>query len=303
MDRRQLEYFLAVAAHGSFTSAASALRVAQPSLSYTIRALERELGTTLFRRLGRGVKITPEGQALVSSAQAVLRAFASAQSSVKQVTELRAGRLDIVALTTLAAYPLASLVGEFRRAYPGVDVRIEDPEHAAAVAERVRAGECELGLADFSVPSLGLRTLELREQEVLAVLPPDAELVRGPVMKIADIAGMDLITTQPGTTTRMLLEQFLAGAGVPLRIAVETPHRAAIVPLVLSGAGVAVLPRPMAEGAAMQGARTVELDPPLVRRVRLLWRPEPLSHPAEAFVQMVVDGLHPPAVDAPEAHS
>jgi LysR family transcriptional regulator, carnitine catabolism transcriptional activator len=293
MDRRQLECFLAVASHGSFTSAASALRVAQPSLSYTIRALERELGTPLFQRLGRGVKLTPEGQALVASAQAVLRAFASAQSSVQQVAQLQAGRLDLVALTSLAVDPLAGFVGEFRRAHPGVDVRIEDPEHAAAVAERVRAGDCELGLADFSVPPLGLRALELDEQEILVVLPPTSELGSGSVMQIADIAGMDLIATPPGTTTRLLLEQSLAAAGVPLRVAVETPHRAAIVPLVLSGAGVTLLPRPMAEGAAMQGARIVAIDPPIVRRVRLLWR-EPLSRPADAFVRMVGERLHLP---------
>jgi LysR family carnitine catabolism transcriptional activator len=287
MDRRQLEYFLAVVAHGSFTSAASALRVAQPSLSYTIRTLERELGTPLFYRLGRGVKLTPEGEALVGSARHVLRAFTSAQASVRQVSGLRAGRLDIVALTTLAVDPLARLVGAFRRAHPGVDVRIEDPEHAAAVAEMVRVGECELGLADFSVPSVGLRALELREQEVLAVLPPDVETDPDRALHIAEVAAMDLITTQPGTTTRTLLEQSLAGAGIPLRIAVETPHRAAIVPLVLAGAGAALLPRPMAEDAARQGARLGRIDPPIVRRVRLLWRPEQLSHAAQAFVQMV----------------
>lgn len=290
MERRQLEHFLAVAAHGSFTSAASALRVAQPSLSYTIRALERELGAPLFHRLGRGVKLTPEGRALVASAQSVLRAFASAQSSVRQVTQLESGRLDIVALTSLAVDPLAGFVGEFRRAHPGVDVRIEDPEHAAAVAERVRAGDCELGLADFSVPPLGLHALELEEQEVLAVLPPGSELASGPTMPVADIAGMALIATPPGTTTRLLLEQLLADSGVPLHVAVETPHRAAIIPLVLSGAGVALLPRPMAEGAAMQGALIVAIDPPIVRRARLLWH-EPLSRPAEAFVRMVGERL------------
>jgi LysR family carnitine catabolism transcriptional activator len=286
MDRRQLEYFLAVAGHRSITSAASALRVAQPSLSYAIRRLERELGAPLFYRLGRGVKLTPEGEALVGSAQQVLRAFASARASVQQVSGLQAGRLDIVALTTLAVDPLARFVGTFRRTYPGIDVRIEDPEHAAAVAEMVRTGECELGLADFSIPSVGLRAMELQEQEVLAVLPPGAEIDPDRALTITEVSALDLITTQPGTTTRTLLEHSLAGAGTPLRIAVETPHRAAIVPLVLAGAGAALLPRPMAEDAARQGARTARIDPPIVRRVRLLWRGEPLSHAGEAFVAL-----------------
>lgn len=296
MDRRQLEHFLAVASHGSFTSAAAALRIAQPSLSYTIRTLERELGAPLFRRLGRGVKLTPEGQALVPSAQAVLRAFTSARSSVQHVAQLESGRIDIVALTSLAVDPLAGFVGEFRRTHPGIDVRIEDPDHAAAVAERVRAGECELGLADHAVPPLDLRSLELDAQQMVLVMPPDAEIDDSAALPLSAIAGLALITTPPGTTSRLLLEQCLADAGVSPHIAVETPHRAAIVPLVLSGAGVALLPRPMADGAVAQGARAVAVDPPVVRGVRLLWR-EPLSRPAEAFLQLVRErrGPRPPA--------
>src|SRR5690625_4102144 len=63
--------FLTVASHGSFTSAAHALRIAQPSLSYAIRVLEREVGAPLFRRLGRGVVLTDMGEALQSPARTV----------------------------------------------------------------------------------------------------------------------------------------------------------------------------------------------------------------------------------------
>jgi LysR family carnitine catabolism transcriptional activator len=94
--------------------------------------------------------------------------------------------------------------------------------------------------------------------------------------------------TPPGTNSRAILESALSGAGVPLRVAVETPHRAAIVPLVLAGAGATLLPRSMAEDAARQGARVATLDPPVVRRVQLLWRREPLSPAGRAFVRMVM---------------
>jgi LysR family carnitine catabolism transcriptional activator len=288
MDRRQLEYFLAVAAHGSFTSAASALRVAQPSLSHAIKAVEREVGAMLFHRLSRGVTLTAAGEALVRPAQQVLRDFAAAHASVQMVSDVAAGRLDIVAQTTLAVHPLADLVGAFRRAHPAVSISIEDPEHAAAVAEMVRTGRSELGVTDFSVPVGDLRTYELPEQQVLAVLPPDADIDPARPLPVATVAAFDLIVTPLGTASRTLLEFTLAGAGVPLRIAVETPHRAAIVPLVLAGAGATLLPRPMAEDAARQGARITRIDPPVVRRVQLLWRREPLSPAGRAFVRIVV---------------
>lgn len=285
MDRRQIEYFLAVVAHGSFTSAAHALNVTQPSLSHGIGALEREIGVELFTRLGRGVRLTSAGEALLEPAQQIVRDFATARTSVQRVRGLRNGRLDIVALTTLAVDPLARMVGEFRGRHPGIDIRIVDPEQAVAVADMVRSGQCELGLADFSVPATGLRTLELPEQEMLAVLPSDAPAPGRRTLTIREVAALDLVTTPQGTTTRTMIEQALAGAGVPLRIAVETTHRAAIVPLVLAGAGSALLPRPMAEDAARQGARTARIDPPVTRRVRLLWRSEPLSPAGEAFVE------------------
>jgi DNA-binding transcriptional LysR family regulator len=287
VDRRQLEYFLAVAAHGSFTSAAAALRVAQPSLSHAIKAVEREVGALLFHRLSRGVTLTAAGEALVRPAQQVLRDFAAARASVQMVSDLTAGRLDIVAQTTLAVHPLAGLVGAFRKTYPAVSIGIEDPEHAAAVAEMIRTGRAELGLTDFSVPVGDLQSHELPDQQVLVVLPPDADIRTDASLPVAQVVEFDLIVTPPGTASRSLLESALAAAGVPLRIAIETPHRAAIVPLVLAGAGVTLLPRSMAEDAARQGARIAAIDPPLVRRVQLLWR-DPLSPAGRAFQRMVV---------------
>ncbi|MHA6626626.1 LysR family transcriptional regulator [Pseudonocardia sichuanensis] len=288
MDRRQLEYFLAVAAHGSFTGAAASLHVAQPSLSHAIKAVEREVGAVLFHRLSRGVRLTPAGEALLRPAQQVLRDFAAARASVQMVSDLTAGRLAIVAQTTLAVHPLAGLVGAFRQAHPAITIGIEDPEHGAAVVEMIRTGHSELGLTDFSAPVGDLRSYELPDQEVLVVLPPDADIGDGVSLAVAQVVGYDLIVTPPGTASRALLEFALSDAGVPLRVAVETPHRAAIVPLVLAGAGVTLLPRSMAEDAARQGARVAGLDPPVVRRVQLLWRREPLSPAARAFVRMVV---------------
>ena len=215
MDRRQLEYFLAVAAHGSFTSAAAALRVAQPSLSHAIKALERELGALLFHRLSRGVTLTAAGEALLRPAQQVMRDFAAARASVQMVCDLTMGRVDIVAQTTLAVHPLADLVGAFRKVHPAVTIGIEDPEHAAAVVEMVRTGQSELGLTDFSVPVGDLRSYELPDQQVLVVLPPDVE-IGADELTVAQVVAFDLIATPPGTASRALLESALSGMPVPM---------------------------------------------------------------------------------------
>jgi len=268
MERRQLEYFLAVVRYGSFTSAGRRLRVAQPSLSQAIGALERDLGTPLFHRLGRGVSLTAAGEALVRPAQQVVRDLATARASVQHVSGLTGGHLDIVALTTLAVDPLAGLVGRFRELYPLVDVKIADPEHDTAVTDMVRTGESELGLAESPV------------------LPPNHGPPRSAPLPVAQLAAMPLIATPEGTAMRALVDRALTVRGIPPRVAIETTHRAAIVPLVLAGAGATLLPPAIAQDAGRRGALVAHTAPPLVRTVRLMWRNQPLSPAAAAFLDL-----------------
>src|SRR5690348_7017626 len=124
MELRQVEYVLAVVDRGSFTKAAGAVHVSQPSLSDGIRRLESELGVRLFDRLGRSVELTDAGRAFVGPARQLLRDRAAVLESVAGVRGLETGTIDFVALSTLAADPLGRLVGRFREAHPGVVVRI-----------------------------------------------------------------------------------------------------------------------------------------------------------------------------------
>jgi len=295
MDRRQLEYFLAIVQTGGFTNASRRLRVAQPSLSQAIRALERDLGTPLFDRLGRGVGLTAAGEALVRPAKQVLRDFATARASVESVLGLTGGRLDIVALTTLAVDPLATLIGRFRADHERVDVRVTDPEHDDAVTGMVLNGDCELGLAETPGAAEGLDHLRLRDQEFFAVLPPGTEVDAGPI-PVERLADRPLVSTPEGTAMRALVDRELSVCGTTPRVAVETTHRAAIVPLVLAGAGATLLPPRLAEDAAARGAVVVPTTPRLVHGAVMMWRSAQLSPAARAFVELTrVDVAAAPA--------
>lgn len=260
--------------------------MAQPSLSQAIGALERDLGTPLFHRLGRGVSLTAAGEALVRPAQQVVRDLATARASVQHVSGLTGGHLDIVALTTLAVDPLAGLVGRFRELYPLVDVKIADPEHDTAVTDMMRTGESELGLAESPAHIEGLDSLRLADQEFFAVLPPNHGPPRSAPLPVAQLAAMPLIATPEGTAMRALVDRALTVRGIPPRVAIETTHRAAIVPLVLAGAGATLLPPAIAQDAGRRGAVVAHTAPPLVRTVRLMWRNQPLSPAAAAFLDL-----------------
>jgi DNA-binding transcriptional LysR family regulator len=281
MDLRRLRLFLAVVDHGGFTRAAEAEFVSQPSVSQAMRELESELGTPLFHRVGRGVRLTSAGEALVSPARQVLRDVDAGAAAVAAVRGLLTGRLDLCTLATLAVDPLAPVIGAFRTAHPGVVLSLSDPEDAAAVVRMVSGGECELGLTVD--PDDTLLVHALGRQDLLAVFPPGTPLPAGAIA-VTRLATSPLVTSPPGTSTRVLLEEACAGAGVTPHIVVVTEQREAILPMVLAGAGATILPRPLAETAATLGAAVAPLRPRVSREVSFVRRDAPLSPAAAAFL-------------------
>ncbi|HEY3672836.1 MAG TPA: LysR substrate-binding domain-containing protein [Acidimicrobiia bacterium] len=286
MDLRRLRLFLAVVDGGGMTRAAEAEHVSQPSVSQAIRELETELGTPLFHRVGRGVVLTPAGEALVEPARQVLRDLDTGRAAVEAVAGLTAGRLDLVALPTLAADPVAPLVGAFRVDHPGIDIALADPADATELVDLVASGACEIGITAEPVVDSSLTSHALVHQDLLAVLPPGSNSSH--TMAVTTLARLPLVAAPAGTTTRTQLEDAFAEAHVTPRIAVVTAQREAILPLVLAGAGATLFPRPLAEQAAALGAVVVALRPRLTRPVHLFHRAGPLSPAAAAFRELAL---------------
>ena len=107
-------------------------------------------------------------------------------------------------------------------------------------------------------------------------------------LPVADLAGTPIVSAPEGTSTRRLIDEALAGAGIEPAVAVETSQREAIVPLVLSGAGTSFLPKAMAAAAAKGGAVVTPLEPALFRTIGIVTRPGRLSPAAAAFVDLAL---------------
>ncbi|HUA03664.1 MAG TPA: LysR substrate-binding domain-containing protein [Solirubrobacteraceae bacterium] len=288
MDERRLRFFLAVVDEGSVTRAAHRLRVAQPSLSQAVRAFESELGVQLFHRVGRGLRLSTAGEALIGPARQIQRAIDEARQAITGVLELKTGTLEIAALATLAVDPMAGLIGRFRAQHPGIEVRVLEPESADHVSAHVREGACELGAAHLPLSREQLIAHPLGEQELQFVLPPDTTRDQRP-LGARELARTPLVVSPPGTSTRMLLEQALAAVGVTPQIAVQTAAREAIIPLVLAGAGAALLPSPIAAEARRRGATVRSARPQITRTVGLIHRQGPLSPAAAAFLALAIE--------------
>lgn len=287
MDLRRLTYFLAVVDHGGFTSAAKAIFVSQPALSLAVRELEEEVGTELLYRLGRGVRLTAAGEAFASPARQALRDIEIARASAASIAGLETGSLALGSLPTLAADPLADLIGRFRTAHPGVIVDLAAPEDTASLVALLRDGRCEIGLAEpVSLPET-LATHELGAQRLLVILPPGTDRRRR-TLSVEELERVPFIATPEGTSSRRLLDEAFAAVGLTPNIVVIAAQREAILPLVAAGAGAAMVPEALAERASRLGAVVATPRPKITRRVVLVHRPGPLAPAARRFLELAL---------------
>lgn len=283
MDGRRLGIFLAVVEEQGFTSAADALGMSQPAVSQAVRELEAELGTSLFHRLPRGIQLTPAGEALVVPARQARHDLEIGRQAVEDVAGLGTGRLDLACLPTLAIAPLAPLVGAFRSAYPGISIRLSDPEDTAELVDFVRTGRSEVGLVE-PVSAPGITHISLGTQEFLAVLPPGSTPARP--FRIRDLAELPLVATPSGSSTRGLLDEALRRSANRATVVVEAAQREALLPLIVAGAGASLLPAPLAEVARTLGCVVVKPSPGVSRAVALVHRQGPLTPAASRFIEM-----------------
>jgi len=174
MELRYLRYFLAVAATGSFTRAAAQCYVAQSALSEQIARLESEVGTQLFVRTSRTVRLTAAGEVLVPLAQRILADVETAQAELDALAGLRRGRLRLGLIQTSGGpLDLAAVLGDFHRRFAEIEFEVTS-EPSAGMVTAVSAGTLDLaivGLFPEDVPA-GLERQLLSRDPLVAVVAP-----------------------------------------------------------------------------------------------------------------------------------
>ncbi|MFJ8861831.1 LysR family transcriptional regulator [Streptomyces sp. NPDC102451] len=301
MDKRHFTYFLAVVEAGSISEAARQLHISQPAISQSVKELERELRTPLFHR-GPKLTLTAAGRALVGPARRTLRSFESARAAVEEVDHLATGRLDLAVVQGFAIDPVVPLVTRFRARYPGLRIGVHEAPSGPDGFEVLRRAEAELLVGDHPAPYPKHEAVVLAVEEMLAVFPPQTEgLPEGPV-RVAELRKHNMLQGLPSHSEMSVwFTSVLAAERLPPPdVVVETAHRDAIVPLVLAGAGAAVLPAPAARAAKRLGAQVRALALTFPRPCFLYHRTGPLSPAALAFVAMAADAA-PPGAGRPAA--
>jgi len=184
MDRRMLQVFREVVRQGSFTRAAEKLYIAQPAVSITIRKLEEELELTLLNRLEKQVTLTTEGESLLRHAEAILAAFAAAETEMAELRDLSHGEVRIGIPPMLSSYYFPRIIGAFRQQYPNLQLSVNG-EGAANLLRMIRRGEIDMAvIAGAEVPD-GLQGQQLLREEIVACVPAGHPLAGLPSVSLA----------------------------------------------------------------------------------------------------------------------
>jgi DNA-binding transcriptional LysR family regulator len=288
VELRHLRYFVAVAEAQSFSRAATRLRITQPALSRQVRDLEVELGVRLFERAGRQVTLTGEGDDLLRRSRELL---AGAEALGERARAFQGGAAGILRLgatpQTLQSLLARFLVG-YRRAWPGVDVRLTE-DGGVELLGRVERGELNLAIGQMP-PDESLRGRPLFPLQVLAVMAHGHRLGRRSTIEASELAREPLLLLRRGFGTRDIFDGACRLSHAHPRIVLESGDVQCLVALAESGHGIAMLPSTVRFGDSrvrivpvVQGGRALGM------MTAIVWNPRRFLPPyGERFVEAIV---------------
>ena len=246
MDPRRVLTFRAVAHHRSFSSAARALSLSQPSVSNQVAALEREIGARLLEREPGGLHLTREGEILLEHADAIAERFQLADTQIAAAAHGRRVRLRIGAFPTALAGLVPAALARLREQHP--DVKVSVDEGGDDLPERVRTGELHLALGfdDTTRPRElppDLERHDLLRERFMVALPPDHPLAHRPAVRIADLKDDDWTAA----LSDGLIVRACQAAGFTPNLVSITHDQLAIRALILRGFAVTLAPELLAD--------------------------------------------------------
>ncbi|HET9925060.1 MAG TPA: selenium metabolism-associated LysR family transcriptional regulator [Methylomirabilota bacterium] len=256
MDLRQLEIFVKVAELGSFSRAAEALFLTQPTVSEHIRTLEDELGVRLLDRLGRGAAVTKGGELLLSHAQRMLALAREARQAMESFQGRMSGELLVGASTIPGEYILPALIGRFKEKFPDIAITLLIGD-SQAVTEWVAEGRAELGVVGARSAHRGIEFRELMPDDIVLIVSSAHPWHGRKHVTLEELRGEPLLLRERGSGTRAALETARREAGADIatfRVVGEMGSTQAIKQAVKASVGVSLLSRRAVEEECRAGS-------------------------------------------------
>ena len=287
MSDRRLQVFHTVARLLSFTKAAESLHMTQPAVTFQVRQLEEQFNTRLFDRTHNRISLTEAGQRVYEFADRIFELYAEMENAVRDMTGEISGMLVIGASTTIAEYMLPSLLGDFKKQYPDINVHLK-VSNSDGIVSMVENNDIDLGVVEAPVMNKNLVVEECRKDRLVAIVPPQHALASQETVIMKDLLENAYIAREEGSGTREVIHEYLTQLGMQasdVHVSMELGSPEAIKGAVEAGMGVSIVSEVTIHKELQLGSLVaLELDPPIQR-------PFSFVHQKQKFRQRAMDEL------------
>jgi DNA-binding transcriptional LysR family regulator len=285
----QLRIFQAVAEHNSFARAAKALHLSPPTLSLQVKQLSETVGQPLFEQIGKKIYLTAAGKILSQASQDISQRMDLLSAELASLQGMERGRLKLAILTTVK-YTVPKLLGGFCAAHPGIDVAMV-VGNRESLLQRLSSNQDDLYIMGQPPQQMNLVCEDFADNPLVLVAHPNHPLVGKRRIEPARLQQEPFILREPGSGTRLTMEQFFADQGFSPINRLEVGSNEAIKQTVAGGLGLAVLSATTVVSELALG-ELVQLEVkgfPLIRRWYVVYSGgKRLSPAAQAFKQWLL---------------
>lgn len=275
-----LRVFLCIVQEGSVGRAALSLGMTQPGVSQHLRALEQQIGHTLFHRQGRRLVLTKTGQDLLPEARRAVLALEEFMQAAQALERLERGRVEIGASTTMAVYVLPRYLTEFKRLYPEIRIKLESGS-SERLTQQLLQGELELAVVEAVEHLEGFERQLFYEDELVVIVPPKHPWAKKEEIAPEYLAEVPLIVREPRAMTYRVLGAAFEQAGLEVNPIFYTDNHEVTKRLVLEGAGVGIVSNVVVRpNVKVDNLRALRLKGLELRRLFWLFYPKELGNPA-----------------------
>jgi len=291
MDLTALRIFLAVAEERSFSRAAVRVHRTQPAVSQAVRRLERDLGEELFDRSSKTGTLTDAGRVLQNYGQRLVRLAEESESAVRELRDLRRGRV-LIGANEAAVHTLLPLMARFRQRVPDIAVDVRRVP-ARQIAVEVQQGSLDFGALTFRPAKSGLLEVVVGSDEIVLLAPPSHPLARRTEVTMEEVAAEPVVAHNDPSPARERVLRLFEERHLPLKMMIALPSLDGIKRAVELKLGVALLPRRCAitEIASGRLAAVPVIGVSRRRQLMLVCRKNHRSHAANAFLAVAQEKI------------
>jgi DNA-binding transcriptional LysR family regulator len=274
MDIRHLQYVMEVVRYKSFTKAAEALHITQPTISKMIRNLEDELGVEVFVRNGKKVELTDAGHVIYARAQHVLHSFDNLTSELNDLTQLKKGHIRLGLPPMVGAHFFPSVMSQFRQHYPGIILEMVE-DGSKKIEAGVGDGTLDMGVVLLPTIEEQFDYFSFVNENLKLVVHPTHPFSERKQVTLSELALEPFISFREDFALHDRIIAECIRVGFQPRVLYQSSQWDFISEMVAANLGIAMLPETICATLDPERMRTISLvDPAIPWELAMIWRKE-----------------------------